>query len=97
MTSFVQNMTHEIAMMKKYPRRLAQTGAQIDSLHKQLKGVTHWTPNDVAALTEFMNLLTNHPFLRKSVVALTFVEHCMPLSYCKIWVMLRASESVSAN
>ena len=77
-------------MMQKYVRRIPPTGNEIIALHRKLKSVSDSTWEraqingpEIADLQQFLNLFLNHPFLRKSVPALTFVEHCLPLEFCK--------------
>lgn len=33
-------------------------------------------------IEQFVRTLCNHPYLRKSVVVLTFIYHCMPMHLC---------------
>lgn len=75
-------MDHEIAMMNKYKSRIGNNGPQISQLHHQLKNITNWTPKEIPILVQYLNLIFNHQYLKKSVRSLTFVSHCLPINLC---------------
>ena len=61
-------------MMNQYQSRLCATGNQITRFYEQIKGKKERLDKaELNNFMEFLNLVVNHPFLKKSVRALTFV------------------------
>jgi hypothetical protein len=55
---------------------------------------------DKGLLDEFISLLNmigEHPYLRKTVEFLYFIDHCLPLDKCTCFVYSRENVSLSAD
>lgn len=75
-------MNPELKSMQSYKKRMGRTGQEILFLHDRLTNNQQYNQQTIPDFLRYVNLLANHPYLRKSKNVLTFVDHCLPIDKC---------------
>lgn len=91
-------MGAEIESMYRVRDREGTTGQYIRQEYLGLRNDhRQWGKEKLGKLVEFVNHLGEHPFLRKSVIYLTFIQHCLPLHLCTLYLIPREPKSLPAD
>lgn len=61
---------------------------QISLQYQELRNIQNWDDRNIQLLVKFLHRLDSNSFLRKSVIYLTFVQHCLPLHLCSFFLYL---------